>query len=464
MAARSFVAARTTPTVGTASLSGTASLRGTVAIPGSKSLSNRALVCAALSTGESTLRGLASGDDTARMVAGLRALGAVVEQHHDGAADLVMRRGIALADASACSVHAALAGTTSRFLVAVAALRVGRTTIDGDVGLRRRPMGDVIRLARALGAEVEELGAPECLPLAVSRGRLQLASADATQLVLTAQGGVSSQFVSATMMIAPLVGGLVVDLPPDMVSRDYLHMTAVVMRAFGAEVDVSDAQVRVGSAPYVGTTYDVDGDWSSASYPFAAAAIVGGDVRVAGVRRESAQPEARFVQVLQSMGCAVRFDADGAVVSRASGQPLGGVDIDMGQMSDLVPTLAVIAACAESPTIIRGVGFIRAKESDRIGDLAKQLRAVGTEVHEMPDGLRIVPRPLHAAVLDTHDDHRLAMSLALLGLRCDGVAVRDPEVVAKSWPNYWQAMASGLRLELRDEPTGAEPIRDEPRR
>lgn len=451
MAARSFVAARAT-TPGTAPLSGTARLEGTVAIPGSKSLSNRALVCAALSTGESVLRGLASGDDTNRMVVGLRALGAEIEQLAGDTRDVVIRRGVALADASERSVHTGLAGTTSRFLTALAALRVGRTTIDGDTGLRRRPMGDVIRLMRSLGANVEELGEPNCLPLAVSRGALRLQHDGSTRQTLAAQGGVSSQFVSAVMMIAPRLGGLVVMLPRDMVSREYLHMTAAVMRTFGANVDVSDEQVQVSAASYEGRRYDIGADWSSASYPFAAVAIAGGEVRVAGLRGDSAQPEAQFVHVLQSMGCAVRSDASGVVISRDTTQPLRGADVDMGMMSDLVPTLAVIAACAESPTTIRGVGFIRAKESDRIGDLATQLRAVGTEVHELPDGLHIVPRALHAAVLDTHDDHRLAMSLALLSLRCDGVAVRDPEVVAKSWPDYWPAMAGGLGLEIRDEP------------
>ena len=398
------------------------------------------------------LRGLASGDDTARMVAGLRALGAEIEQLAGDTRDVVMRRGVALADASECSVHTGLAGTTSRFLTALAALRVGRTTIDGDAGLRRRPMGDVIRLIRTLGANVEELGEPNCLPLAVSRGVLQLEHDSSTRQALVAQGGVSSQFVSAMMMVAPRLGGLVVSLPRDMVSREYLHMTAEVMRAFGAHVEVSDEQVQVGAVSYEGRRYNVGADWSSASYPFAAVAIVGGEVRVAGLRSDTAQPEAQFVHVLQSMGCAVRSDTDGVVVSRDTTQSLRGADVDMGSMSDLVPTLAVIAACAEGPTTIRGVGFIRAKESDRIGDLATQLRAVGTEVQELPDGLRIVPRALHAAVLDSHDDHRLAMSLALLGLRCDGVAVRDPEVVAKSWPDYWAAMAGGLGLEIRDEP------------
>jgi len=451
VAARSFVTPRAAST-GTVRLSGTAPLRGSVATPGSKSLSNRALICAALSTGESTLRGLASGDDTARMVAGLRALGAGIEQESSEANSVVIRHGVELDDASACTLHAGLAGTTSRFLTALAALRVGRTTIDGDAGLRRRPMGDVIRLVRMVGANVEELGEPNCLPVAVSRGALRLHLDGSTRAALVAKGGVSSQFVSALMMIAPHLGGLVVTLPRDMVSREYLHMTAEVMRAFGALVDVSNERVQVGAASYAGTHYHVGGDWSSASYAFAAGAIAGGEVRVAGLHMASAQPEARFVDVLQSMGCAVRSDADGVVVSRDSAHPLRGVDIDMGTMSDLVPTLAVIAACAEGPTTIRGVGYIRAKESDRIGDLANELRLAGAEVHELPDGLRIVPQALRAGVLDTHDDHRLAMSLALLGLCCDGVAVRNPEVVAKSWPDYWQAMASGLGLQLRDEP------------
>lgn len=461
MTVRSFVAPRAT-------LSGMATLVGTVTIPGSKSLSNRALVCAALAPSESLLRGVATGADTGNMVAGLHTLGAVIEQQLDGATNLIVRRGVDLSEPTACTVHAGLAGTTSRFLTAVAALRVGRTTVDGDVGLRRRPMGDVVRLLQTLGADVQELGEANCLPLAVRRGALELSRDVGERPILAAQGGVSSQFVSAVMMIAPHLGGLVISVPANMVSLEYIHMTAEVMRAFGAQVEVSDTRVKVGAAPYAGTQYDIGGDWSSASYPFAAVAIAGGEVRVAGLRGSwalpHAQPEAKFASVLQSMGCEVRFDANAVIVSRGAAQPLRGVDVDMGQMSDVVPTLAVIAACAEGPTTIRGVGFIRAKESDRIGDLAAELRAVGTEVQELPDGMRIVPRTLRVAVLDTHDDHRLAMSLALLGLRCEGVAVREPDVVGKSWPEYWQSLANGLRLELHDEPTSDEPTRDEPHR
>ncbi|MFM8645001.1 MAG: 3-phosphoshikimate 1-carboxyvinyltransferase, partial [Actinomycetota bacterium] len=201
--------------------------------------------------------------------------------------------------------------------------------------------------------------------------------------------------------------------------------------------------VRVGAGRYTATTFRVDADWSSASYPLAAAAIVGGVVLVPALRADSAQPEAGFVSVLTAMGCSVKHVNDsnfvGVEVSRTD-TPLRGGKFDMSTMSDLVPTLAAIAVCATTTTEIRGVGFIRAKESDRIGDLARELRKCGAEVTELNDGLRIEPRSLQAATIDPHDDHRLAMALALLGLRQPGVVVGDADVVGKSWPRYWQAM------------------------
>ncbi|MFM7307889.1 MAG: 3-phosphoshikimate 1-carboxyvinyltransferase, partial [Actinomycetota bacterium] len=251
---------------------------------------------------------------------------------------------------------------------------------------------------------------------------------------------------------------IVIDGP--VVSREYLHMTAHVMSDFGAAVNISAAVdivsdendndmagsrtvVRVGAGRYTATTFRVDADWSSASYPLAAAAIAGGVVRVPSLRADSAQPEAGFVSVLTTMGCSVKHVNDsnfvGVEVSRTSA-PLRGGNFDMSAMSDLVPTLAAVAACATTATEIRGVGFIRAKESDRISDLARELRKCGTEVTELNDGLRIQPRSLTAATIDPHEDHRLAMALALLGLRQPGVVVSNPGVVGKSWPRYWQAM------------------------
>ena len=429
-----------------------APLNGEVHVPGSKSLSNRALICAALADGTSTIRGVANGNDTARMIEGLRGLGAEIVVDPSDSTTVEVRRAVATKQSAAVTLQSGLAGTTSRFLTAVAALRAGETTIDGEAGLRRRPMRDLHTMLRQLGVEVTALGEPDCLPVVVRGAGLQRGGGLREPRSVVATGGVSSQFVSAVMMIGPRLGGISIALPDDMVSREYVQMTAEVMRAFSADVRIDANHVVVAAAGYSSASYTVGGDWSSASYPLAAGAIAGGTIRVPGVEPQTAQPEAAFIDALIAMGCSVKFVDGGVVLNRDPQRPLSGIDIDMSQMSDLVPTLAVIAACASSDTIVRGVGFIRAKESDRLGDLAHELRACGVEVDVRADGLRISPRPLRPAQLDAHDDHRLAMSLALLGLRCDGVAVREPDVVAKSWPDFWQSMASGLGIGVRDEP------------
>ena len=417
----------------------TAPLHGVVRVPGSKSVSNRALVCAALAPGESRLTGVASGDDTTRMVAGLQQLGADIEVGGD---TVQVRRAIGRASRDAVVIDAGLAGTTSRFLSAVAALRVGASTITGDAGLLRRPMGELHRLLRDIGASVtsEREG---FLPVTIAGAPERSAGPTAE---IAARGDVSSQFISALMMIAPLLGGLRINVSGAVVSRGYLAMTADVMASFGVAVQLADEVIVVPAGPYRADAFHVDADWSSASYPFAAVAIAGGEVTVPGLRSDSAQPEAGFVDVLARMGCTVSEDATGVMVSRDAQRPLIGVDVDMAEMSDLVPTVAAIAACATSPTRIRGVGFIRAKESDRLGDLASELGACGALVEVHDDGLAITPRVLRSAVVNPHDDHRLAMSLALLGIRQAGIVVSDAPVVAKSWPTFWSTMRQGLGL------------------
>jgi 3-phosphoshikimate 1-carboxyvinyltransferase len=411
-------------------------LQGTVEVPGSKSVSNRALVCAALAVGASRVHGVADGDDTARMVQGLRQLGVRIDAD---ASDLVVHGPIDV-DGAPTTIDAGLAGTTSRFLTAVAALRSKPTVVTGAEALRRRPMGDLHRLLRELGADVVA-GTEGRLPVTVSGLR---ASPDARRLV--ARGDVSSQFVSAVMMVAPCIGGVRLALAGDVPSRGYLKMTADVMTRFGARVAVSNDGIEVSSTPYRAGEFVVPADWSSAGYPFAAAAIAGGEVRVPGLRDDGTQPEAGFVEVLKRMGCTARTDERGIAVLRDPGTALRGVDADMSAMSDLVPTLAAVAVCATTPTRIRGVGFIRNKESDRIGDLAAELRECGAEVGVHDDGLSIEPSRLRGCVVQPHDDHRLAMSLALLSLREPGIMVADAAVVGKSWPAYWTAMRLGLGL------------------
>ena len=410
-----------------------------VVVPPSKSIVNRALLCAALADGPSEISGIAPGDDTAAMIDGLQQLGAGIGIRLDGVHRVADVQGTGgLLTPGPMRLDARLAGTTSRFLTALCTLGTGPYTIDGAPPLRARPMGPLHDALAALGASVEPAETAGHLPVTVSG---PLRRADAVVL----PGDVSSQYVSALMLIAPYVpGGLKLWLSSGLVSRPYLEITKAVMAAFGVtDVEIRDRHVTVGAGEYLPTDYTVEPDASSASYPLAAAAMVGGAVSVRGLGTTSVQGDARFVDLLEAMGCVVITSATDTVVMRRRDTPLRGIDVDMADISDLVPTLAVVATQAVTPTRISGVGFIRNKESDRLGDLAGELRKTGAVVAVEPDGLLIEPTDLlHGARLDTHHDHRLAMAFGLLGLVVDGIDIADPSVVSKSWPGYWDALSA----------------------
>lgn len=405
-----------------------------VAVPGSKSIANRALVCAALARGETTLSNVAPGDDTAAMLDCLRATGVEVER--DGDVFRVTGRDGAVRGGSI--LDARLAGTTSRFMTAVAALGVEATTVDGGEALRRRPMGELHDALRVLGARVESTNG--CLPVKVARGGLSGGR-------IEMRGDVSSQFVSALMMIGPLLpDGLRIDLTTTLVSRPYVAITASVMSSFGASgITVGERRIGVESSSYQGREFVIEADASSASYPLAVAAITGGSVRVDGLGSRALQGDARFADVMEAMGCRVERTTTSTTVSGTGS--LRGIDIDMADISDLVPTVAAVAAFASSPTRVTGVGFIRRKESDRIGDLVRGLTAIGIDAVEEDDGLLIEPSPAsmrHGTLLPVHDDHRLAMAWSLLALRIPGITVDDPSVVGKSWPEWWSVRSALL--------------------
>ena len=241
------------------------------------------------------------------------------------------------------------------------------------------------------------------------------------------------------MMIAPYMPkGLEIELRGKVVSRGYLDMTVAVMREFGARTEISDNVIWVAPGVYHGKNFSVEPDASSASYPSAAVAIAGGSSIIAGLTRNSSQRDVEFLDALSKMGCQVRQVERGIQISRDASVALQGVDVDMSDISDCVPTLTVVAMFANSPTKISGVGFIRAKESNRIGDLAGELRKLGAQISENDDGLTISPAPLHAAMLVTHHDHRLAMAFALIGLKVPDIVIGTPEVVSKSWPSYFE--------------------------
>lgn len=410
-----------------------------VAVPPSKSIANRALICAALADGESQIVGLAPGDDTAAMIDCLGALGIPVgmSKSEGVPTGTVVGTGGFFPDGP-ITLHTRLAGTTSRFITALAALGPGPYLIDGDPPLRSRPMGPLHDSLHSLGARLEAGEAWGQLPVTVSG---PLGGADAIMM----PGDVSSQFVTALMLIAPMIrDGLRLGLSGELVSRPYIEITKSVMEAFGAtDIDIAQRHVHVGESAYGARRFTVEPDASSASYPLAAAAIVGGAISVKGLGRSSLQGDSSFCDVLERMGCLTTVNDHDTVVMRRRDTPLHGIDIDMADISDLVPTVAVVATQATTSTRITGVGFIRGKESDRLGDLAGELIKLGASVTVDDDGLTIEPTDLlHGALLDTHHDHRLAMAFGLLGLVVDGIEIADPDVVSKSWPDYWDVLDS----------------------
>lgn len=416
----------------------------TVAVPGSKSIANRALVCAALAGDGTTVANVPDGDDSVAMVHGLRALGVEVVETDEG-----FRRFDTALDPELdrfARVDAGLAGTTSRFLTAVCALRRRGAIIDGGAALRGRPMSDLHDALAALGAHVNPLERPGHLPVEVSSGALRGGE-------IEIPGGVSSQFATALLLVGPyLRGGLRLTIAGERVSDSYLEMTIEVMRDFGVEATINDtSRVRVVTVPegrYVARHYEVEPDASSASYPMALAAVCGGSVTIPNLTANSLQGDVAFAGILEDMGCRVERGVTSISVHRDLERPLRGIDIDMVDISDLVPTVAVVSLFAAEGSRVRGVGFIRAKESDRLGDLARELSKCGASVAETDDGLVIQPTALHGAHLGTHHDHRLAMSFAVLAGRVGGVSIDDSSVVSKSWPDFWsvreQIRATGL--------------------
>lgn len=407
-----------------------------VTVPGSKSISNRALVCAALAEGPCTIENLADGDDTVAMLDCLVRLGIAVRAEGDRA--VIHGTGGAL-PAGPIVLPTRLAGTTSRFLTALAAIGPGPYIIDGEAPLRARPMGPLHDALMALGAIVHPMDRQGHLPVQVRRG-----DTPTERSIIRIRGDVSSQYISALMMIAPyLAHGLRIELTTELVSVPYVEMTASVMQSFGLDgVTVSMQEERhvieVPAGCYRACGYTVEPDASSASYPFAAAAIAGGRVRVRGLRTPSLQSDARFVDALAQMGCEVIRDGDGVEVRRTGS--LHGITVNMKDYSDTAPTMAVVAAIAGSPTRVTGIGFIRGKESDRIGDVVAELRRCGVDAEAEPDGFIVRPGGLHGARIRTYHDHRVAMSFALLGLVAPGMEIEDPGVVSKSLPGYWQLL------------------------
>ena len=401
--------------------------------PGSKSLTNRALLCAALAEGESTITNALVSDDTRYMAGALRQLGLDVREREEGTRISVSGTG-GRYPINRVKLFVGNAGTAMRFLTAALATSAGNYVLDGDARMRERPIGDLVNALRQLGGAVTARDG-EYPPVEIISTGLRGGTC-------TIDGSTSSQYLSAVLMAAPYAqNDVVIQVTGNIVSAPYIDMTLRVMRDFGIDADVPESNrytVRAGRR-YRGTQYTVEPDASAASYWFAAAAVTGGTVRVNGLGSESIQGDVRFVELLGRMGGTVRQGADWTEVI---GGDLHGIDADMRDISDTAMTLAVVALLADGPTRITGIANVRVKESDRIAAVATEARKLGAEVDELPDGLVIHPRPFNAAEIDTYNDHRIAMSFAILGLRQPGIVIRDPACVAKTYPTFFDELAT----------------------
>jgi 3-phosphoshikimate 1-carboxyvinyltransferase len=399
----------------------------TLTLPGSKSYTHRALMAAALATGDSVLTNALTAEDTELTAQALAQLGAGIDWQ-----DTTIRvtgRGGRWRQVTE-PIYLGNSGTSMRFLTALVALGEGEYRLTGTERLCQRPLGELLNALGQVGVRAISENRDGCPPVRVTSG---LTGGNA-QL----SGSISSQYLSALLFIGPLAPkGLEIEITGDLVSKPYVDLTLEVLGDFGVSYfreGYHHFQLPGGQC-YLPQNYEIEADASSASYFWAAAALTGGQVTITNLSLESNQGDAAFPRVLESMGCKVESTPVGLTVR---GGPLNGVDVDMATMPDLVPTLAVLAAFAQGETVITGVAHLRHKESDRLAAVAMELSKLGIEARETADGLVIRGGEPRGAVIETYNDHRIAMSFAVAGLKAPGMVITDPDCVAKSFPDFWE--------------------------
>jgi len=406
-----------------------------LAAPASKSVTNRALLCAALADGTSRLTGAAAGDDADAMAAALAELGAGVDRG-DPARWRVAGTGGRPAS-PARPLDARLSGTTMRFLAAAATLTPAGAVVTGRPPLLRRPVGPLVAALRALGAAVADAGGG-LPPVTAAGGGLDGGRA-------TVDAGASSQFASAVLLVAPYARHGVVLAAERLGAAAYVELTAALMRRFGARVEpAGPAAWRVAAGhPYRAAELAIEYDASAAAHLFALAAATGGQVTVTNATPGTLQPDAALPELLAAMGATVT--RDGPALTVRGPERLDAVDADLSAMPDQVTTVAAVAALAGGRSRLRGVGVARGHETDRLAALAAELAKLGVAVTELPDGLVVAgagPDRLRPARLATWGDHRMAMALAAVAARVPGVVIDDPGCVAKTYPGFWDDLAA----------------------
>jgi 3-phosphoshikimate 1-carboxyvinyltransferase len=406
-----------------------------VSVPGSKSYTHRMLIAAALSDGPCEIYNALCSEDTRLTLQTLRKWGVRVEKADDR---LVVHGRRGKLDAAKEPIFLGNSGTSMRLLTAVAALAEGKSVLTGTERLKARPIQDLLDGLIQLGAAARSLAGNACPPVEVDGGRVHGGRADLNC-------SLSSQFLSALLLIGPYTRkGVEIHVTQGPVSRPYIDITLDTMARFGVQaVREGYARFQVsGGQCYRYGDYTVEPDCSQAGYFWAAAAITGSSVRVNGTRPHSRQGDIRLADILGRMGCTVTAHPHGVAVT---GADLAAIDVDMADLPDVVPTLAVVAAFARGRTVIRSVGHLQAKESDRLAAVCSELGKMGIEAGHDEDALWVVggrPRP---AGIDCHNDHRIAMSFAVAGLKTPGLTIRDEACVQKSFPEFWKVFEAFYR-------------------
>ncbi len=405
-----------------------------VNVPGSKSITQRALIAAALADGESTLIGPLASEDTHYTAGALRSMGVTITEQKD---QWIVNGCGGRIQQPAADIFLGNNGTATRFLTSVTALGQGSFKITGDKRMSERPIQPLLDALHGWGATIRSLDNNGCPPLQISAHGL-----DGGKTILPE--GKSSQYLSSLLLVAPYTARPAeLEVIGRVYSKPYVEMTLAVMHAFGitAEADEALSCFRIPPGSYQAREYHIEGDASGASYFWAAAAITGGKVTVANVPVPSLQGDAFFAALLARMGCVVEQQGNGVTVSGP--QELHGIEVDMGDMPDVAPTLAVVAANAKGRTVIKNIAHLRIKECDRLHVMAVELAKMGVRVEELEDTLIIEGKgadlpPMHGAEIETHNDHRIAMCFALAGLTVPGVKVLGEECVVKSFPDFWE--------------------------
>jgi len=414
-----------------------------LSVPGSKSHTNRALLLAALAAGTTRLENALFSDDSRYFAQALTALGYEVVLN-DQAQTMIIQGQSGNIPVHQANLFIGNAGTAARFLTAMLTIGHGEYRLDGTDRMRQRPIGDLVIALNQLGANVEATNQQSdinhqpsvCPPVKITAAGLR---GGATSI----RGNISSQFLSGILMVAPYAQSEVeITVEGPLHSKPYIDLTLDVMSDFGITIQREDYfRFRIAPGKYRSPeTYMIESDASAASYFFAAPAICGGWVEVANLSRVARQGDIAFLEILEQMGCTVN-DVPGAI--RISGsEHLHGVDVDMSNISDTSMTLAAIAPFARTPTSIRGIASSRVKETDRVAATVTELRRLGVEVEEHPDGMTIYPcKEIKPAKIHTYDDHRMAMAFALVGLQVPGIEIENPGCVAKTFPNYFEVLA-----------------------